>query len=310
MTTLCRDLTDHSGNRTIEPTQLPRAFLPVYPATAELHLDLRPLLHPLLQPLTLGISEFTFANLYLFRHRHHYRLTVLEDGVLAVLGRERERPFFLLPLGLPAPEVLARLFADQEVLKCASTDQAGQLTTMGYRAIEDRDNFDYLYRRQDLAELGGRSYHKKRNLVKAFVSAHEYEARPLKEEFRGEALAVLDAWMAGAEQPGDYEAAREALEQMEPLQLCGGIYSVAGRPAAYVLGEELAGGTSFVIHFEKAAPGYKGLYQFINQSFAAILPEDYETINREQDLGDMGLRQAKLSYRPTGFVKKFRVYAK
>ena len=86
MTTLCRDLTDHSGNRTIEPTQLPRAFLPVYPATAELHLDLRPLLHPLLQPLTLGISEFTFANLYLFRHRHHYRLTVLEDGVLAELG--------------------------------------------------------------------------------------------------------------------------------------------------------------------------------------------------------------------------------
>lgn len=310
MTTPCRDMTGHPGGRTIEPTQPPQAFLPPYPATVELHLDLRPLLHPLLQPLAQGISEFTFANLYLFRHKHHYRLTVLEDGVLAVLGREQGTPFFLLPLGLPAPDALARLFADQGMLKCASADQASQLAAMGYRAVEDRDNFDYLYRRQDLAELGGRNYHKKRNLVKAFVSANEYEARPLREEFRGEALAVLDAWMAGAGQPGDYEAASEALEQMEPLQLCGGIYSVAGQPVAYVLGEELAGGASFVIHFEKAAPGYKGLYQFINQSFAAILPEDYETINREQDLGDPGLRQAKLSYRPTGFVEKFRVYAK
>ena len=54
--------------------------------------------------------------------------------------------------------------------------------------------------------------------------------------------------------------------------------------------------------------GYKGLYQFINQSFAAILPEDYQTINREQDLGDPGLRQAKLSYRPSSFVEKFRVF--
>ena len=309
MTQLCRNMPDHQDGRPIEPAPAPRTFLPLYPATAELHLDLRPLLHPLLQPITLGISEFTFANLYLFRHKHRYRLTVLEDGTMAVLGQEQGRPFFLLPLGLPAPDEFARLLAEQGMLKCASAEQASQLTAMGYRAVEDRDNFDYLYRRQDLAELGGRNYHKKRNLIKAFVSTHEYEARPLREEFRGEALAVLDAWVAGAGQPGDYEAAREALEQMLPLQLCGGIYSVAGQPAAYVLGESLANGASFVIHFEKAAPGYKGLYQFINQSFASVLPEDYETINREQDLGDPGLRQAKLSYRPIGFVEKFRVYA-
>jgi hypothetical protein len=93
------------------------------------------------------------------------------------------------------------------------------------------------------------------------------------------------------------------------LQLCGGIYYVETRPVAYVLGEELAGGASFVIHFEKAVRGYKGLYQFINQSFAAILPDVYQTINREQDLGEPGLRQAKLSYNPAGFIEKFKVYA-
>ena len=93
---------------------------------------------------------------------------------------------------------------------------------------------------------------------------------------------------------------------MEELQLCGGIYYVDGQPVAYSLGEELARGKSFVIHFEKAVSEYKGLWQFVNQAFASILPDKYETVNREQDLGNEGLRKAKLSYKPVGFVKKYR----
>jgi uncharacterized protein len=195
------------------------------------------------------------------------------------------------------------------LMKCVSKAQAAVLEQMGYKIAEDRNNFDYLYRRQDLALLGGRRYHSKRNLIKAFTNAHVFAAKPLRPEFRDDALRVLDDWRDGVNGPADYEAAREALELMEPLQLCGGIYYVQSRPVAYVLGEELAGGESFVIHFEKAVPGYKGLYQFINQSFASILPEDYATINREQDLGDEGLRRAKLSYVPAGFVEKFKVVA-
>ena len=118
---------------------------------------------------------------------------------------------------------------------------------------------------------------------------------------------MLDDWRAENDQAGDYEAAREGLEKSEELQLCGGIYYVEERPVAYVLGEELAGVATYLIHFEKAVAGYKGLYQFINQSFASVLPEDYETINREQDMGDPGLRHAKLSYRPSGFIEKFKV---
>ncbi|MFC1783570.1 phosphatidylglycerol lysyltransferase domain-containing protein, partial [Planctomycetota bacterium] len=118
----------------------------------------------------------------------------------------------------------------------------------------------------------------------------------------------LEDWARQRDDPGDYEAAREGLEKMWPLQLCGGIYYVESEPVAYSLGEELAQGRSFVIHFEKAikADQYKGIYQFINQAFASILPEKYDTINREQDLGDPGLRQAKEGYNPVGWVKKYR----
>ncbi len=282
-------------------------MLPLYPETAPLTLGLRPLLHPRFQQLAEGISEFTFANLYLFRHAHRYAIAAMTDGTLVILGRDGTADFFMLPFSLPESSLLEQLFDSHTMLKCATKAQATALAAMGYRILADRDNFDYLYRRQDLALLGGRHYHKKRNLVKAFVSTHAFAARPLREEYRDDALQVLDRWRSEVGE-GDYAAAREALERMEDLQLCGGIYYVQTEPVAYVLGEEVAKGACFAIHFEKAVSGYKGLYQYINQSFAAILPENYATINREQDLGDEGLRKAKLSYNPSGFVEKFKIY--
>jgi hypothetical protein len=180
------------------------------------------------------------------------------------------------------------------------------LTNMGYCVAEDRNNFDYLYLREELVKLPGARFHKKKNMVNAFISSYSYEAKPLLREYMNDAVAVLDMWRQEKGGYGDYVAAKEALEKAEELQLCGGIYYVDGKPAAYTLGEELRRAKSFVIHFEKAAGDYKGLYQFVNQSFAAILPDKYKFINREQDLGDEGMRQAKMTYRPIGFVKKYR----
>ncbi|MDO5674675.1 MAG: DUF2156 domain-containing protein [bacterium] len=285
-------------------------MLASYPDSTPVILELRPLLHPLFQQVQSGISEHTFANIYLFRNTHNYRLTRLADATIAILGRNQEQSFFMLPFGLPETVLLEQLFHDQSMMKCVSASQKTILEEQGYSVREDRDNFDYLYLRHDLAELAGRQFHKKRNLVKAFVSSHDYTAQPLTEEYVPQAIAVLDAWQGKQARGADYLAAKEALLRMEELQLCGGLYFVEKDPVAYVLGEELGGGGSFAIHFEKAAPGYKGLYQFINQSFASVLPESYATINREQDLGIEGLRKAKLSYNPTGFVEKYRAYAK
>ena len=285
-------------------------MVPRYPAAAAVTLEHRILLHPKFQLLPHGISEFTFANIFLFRQAHNYQISLLDDDLLVILGRDGEVPFFMLPFGIPSTEMLERLFEDHRTIKGASEEQSACFSDWGYRVVEDRDNFDYLYLRKELAELTGRKYHKKRNLVKAFVEAHPYVARPLLEEYVRDALQILEGWREAHGSQGDYAAAREALEKSWELQLCGGIYYVDDHPVAYTLGEELAGGSSFVIHFEKAVPGYKGLFQFLNQSFASMLPEKYETINREQDLGDDGLRQAKHSYKPSGFVKKYRVYPK
>lgn len=281
-------------------------MIPDYPGTAELSLTMRHELHPLLQKLPEGISEFTFANLYLFRKTHSYRITQFENGLIILLGKDVNESFFMSPFGLPEKENLKELFNTFTTMKCVSQSQSELLTAQGFDVFEDRDNFDYLYLRSDLAQLTGRKFSKKRNLIKAFINNYAYEGKPLLEEHKDEALGVLEQWKDGRDDPGDYTAAREALEKMEELQLCGGIYYTDGKPIAYSLGEELMLGSSFVIHFEKAVSGYKGLWQFVNQTFASILPEKYTYINREQDLGSEGLRSAKMSYKPVDFIHKYK----
>ena len=282
-------------------------MIPNYPDTTEITLESRDLLHPLFQTLKEGISEYAFANIYLFRDIHQYKVSRLDDQQFVIIGKDGNNPFFMLPFGIPDHLLLEELFKNHRSLKAATENQAKELAEMGYIATEDRDNFDYLYSREELVKLAGRKFHKKKNLVNAFINNYNYEGKPLLEEYIPDAIQILEGWRKGRESPGDYSANREALEKSEELQLCGGIYYVEGEPAAFSLGEELALGKSFVIHFEKALGKYKGIYQFVNKCFASILPEKYKYINREQDLGEPGLRQAKMSYRPVGFVKKYRV---
>lgn len=280
--------------------------IPEYPRSTAVSMDVRPVLHQLFKKLRSPISEFTFANLFLFRKTHNYRVSVLKGGLHVITGNDNGKTFFMLPFGIPDGDTLSVLFKDYSFMKAATESQARELEEKGFYVVEDRDNFDYLYFREELSELSGRKFHRKKNLVNFFMGAYSCEGKPLIDKYINDALEVLEKWQAAQEDKGDYQAAKEALMMCDPLALCGFMYYVEGKPAAWVLGEELTPDT-FVIHFEKGVDEYKGLLQYVNKSFAELLPAKYKFINREQDLGHEGLRKSKLSYRPAGFVKKYKV---
>ena len=60
--------------------------IPSYPDSCPVSLNLRSGLHELLHTLPDGVSEFTFANLYLFREKHQYRLAMLPDNLIVITG--------------------------------------------------------------------------------------------------------------------------------------------------------------------------------------------------------------------------------
>jgi hypothetical protein len=291
--------------------------IPCFPEFVPLTMELKNEMHPKLSLTPDGVSEFTFADLYLFRKRYGYKVSKIEDKTFIISGvqpphSEGENPhtFFMTPCAAPGKGILEELFKTHDFWKNISDSVLipvrARLEAGGLTITEDRDNFDYLYPRTDLAELAGKKFHKKRNLVSQFFSLYpRHEEKILMPELIPDALEVLEKWKQNRGDDGDYVAGREALELFADLNLKGAIYYVDGKPAAWCLGEPIARGRIFTIHFEKGLDEYKGIYQFINQAFAASLPEYLTYINREQDLGSEGLRQAKMTYRPSGFVRKY-----
>jgi hypothetical protein len=297
-------------------------LIPCYPDFAPLSPGMKNILHPRLSLTANGVSEFTFSSLYLFRNRYHYRVSrnranggFIIAGEQPATGHGVARPFFMTPCEAPGRDTFESLFAAhgywKNIPEAIYESSRQQLESWGITVSEDRDNFDYLYYRSELAVLSGKKFHKKRNLIHQFVHTYSYEQKLLIPALIPQAMEVLEQWRQDKSflqiggNGGDYAAAREALEQFDSLALRGYIYFADGKPAAYCLGESIAKGKMFAIHFEKGIDHYKGIYQFMNHAFAAALPRFFVFLNREQDLGDEGLRQAKMTYRPCGFVRKY-----
>ena len=83
----------------------------------------------------------------------------------------------------------------------------------------------------------------------------------------------------------------------DALGMIGGSIFVDGRLVAFTYGSAVTTDT-FDVCVEKADRRMEGAFAIINQQFAEHLPEQYIYLNREEDMGIPGLRQAKLSYHP------------
>jgi hypothetical protein len=178
---------------------------------------------------------------------------------------------------------------------------------------ETRDQWDYIYKVSELAVLEGNRFHKKKNLVNQFKKKYDFKYLPFSQEMVTKALEMQTDWCTWKDCEDNATLAAEnrviskILNQWEEIRnLIGGAVMVDGMMVCYTIAEPLTE-DMVLIHFEKGNPDYKGSYQAINQMFLDEVKDQFEYVNREQDLGDEGLRKAKMSYHPIAFVKKFCV---
>ena len=177
--------------------------------------------------------------------------------------------------------------------------------------VPNRDHWDYIYSVEELINLKGNKYHKKKNLLRQFLRKYDATYHHLDEEKIEKALTLQTEWCLwrDCEDSTTLEAENQAIlntfhDWRHLRDIFGGGLDVEGNMVAYSIAEPLDAQT-LVIHFEKGCPGHKGVYQAINQMFLAQSGSSYAFVNREQDLGDPGLRKAKESYHPVRYLKKF-----
>ena len=184
----------------------------------------------------------------------------------------------------------------------------------GRISVEDqRGQWDYLYRAEDLIGLRGNRLHKKKNLVNQFVKKYDYEYQSFGFKQIEHAVAMQEDWCTWRDCESSEVLAAEnrailrVLDHWDKLSpILGGALFVNQIIVAYTLAEPLTEDT-LLIHFEKGCPDFKGVYQAINQMFLAQAADGFTWVNREQDLDNEGLRKAKLSYQPADFLKKSKV---
>lgn len=268
--------------------------------------------------------EYSFANLSLWGRQQAAFL----HGCVAFFCHFHGRSIYLYPIGNGNKKaVIEAILHDAKTrgIPCRFTGMTDadreELETLfpgKFHFKTPRDTFDYVYAIDDLADLRGRKFQKKRNHVNRFRIEHpNYEVRELNACNLHQALAMVDDWyrIRMKEDPeGDYLleniAMAKAFRNYKGLQMEGIVLMEEGRVLAVTMGSRM-GADTFDIHFEKAREDVDGAYNTVNCEFARFLRLKYPEVkflNREDDLGLEGLRKAKLSYNPHHMVEKHWAY--
>lgn len=264
-------------------------------------------------------SEYCFSNNFNWKDIYKIEIAKYKDyGILRNGGRSKN---FLYPFGKgDIKEVINELFkvCDEENIPFGMfgiNEQARLLLEENFPDVfefhEQRDYEDYIYLSEKLISLSGKKLHSKRNHINFFLNEYEdWQYEPLTKENMQDAIDMSKKWCIENEvnenedKMQEMKSVKSAFENFEELSLIGGLIRLNGEVIAFSIGEPLSSDT-FIVHIEKAFSHIRGAYPMINQQFAIHNCKDFLYVNREEDTGDLGLRKAKLSYRPEIILKKY-----
>ena len=272
-------------------------------------------------------SEYTFSNNYIYRKIYHIQAARMQDYYIVRSGKDEKETSYLFPAGSGDIKPVLLAMMDDAALRGqpfrvhgVTKEQLAVVESLfpgRFQAQEVRDNFDYLYESSALITLSGKKLHSKRNFINRFQTEQEgrWRYEPITAENLEDCWQMNLKWceqMGCGEDPSLMDemcAVRNCFENFQALGLLGGALYVADKVVAYTMGRPLCADT-FIVHVEKAFPQVTGAYPTINQQFVSHNCADFRYINREDDVGDEGLRKAKLSYHPAILLEKYALTMK
>lgn len=282
-----------------------------------------PQIRSLLEHAPSRTCDFTIGGIYMWTDYFRYRRTIIDDTLIVSGLSELDvtKPAFSLPVGrMPLIRSIAMLrdYCESEGIECRLSaipeEAVVSLEKLGGRVDAQLSDWtDYLYDAAPLATLSGKKMSKKRNHVNAFAAAYPgYRFEPLTPDNLAAVTSFYNAMHLAADKGVTAE-----VERMQTLRVLANPWAypfhgaVLSTPSdgivAFTLGE-IKDDTLYV-HIEKMRHDITGAGETVNKLFAADMAERYAIryINREEDAGDEGLRQAKESYHPAAMLRKYDI---
>ncbi|MBU8910222.1 MAG: DUF2156 domain-containing protein [Desulfobacterales bacterium] len=260
--------------------------------------------------------EYNFSNLYAWQDAYRLSWTLYQERLLIYDGISQ---CAFMPLGEDfSPEELVILSLNLKNAGLTSefslltSDYLKKFPEIGnyYTVKEERDHSEYIYDVDSLCELTGTKLHKKRNLISQFKRDNpDFEVHLLNGEYRQKALGLAQDQLNRRKKRSntldrESRALEASFDHFEELRLEGLVITVRNKMVAFSVFSELNHST-YDIQFEKSDMNFKGAAQVINHETAKHLKHKCQYLNREQDLGIKGLRQAKMSYDPVELITPY-----
>lgn len=276
-----------------------------------------------------NISEYNFNLLQLWKFVYQPSYAI-ENDILYITQRYKRHEYALMPIcdksryGEAFERIVNYIKGKEETftMYCVNEDFAQYIEENhgdDYEILKSRDEADYIYDADQLRTLKGTKFHKKRNHVNRFIKDYDgrWDYKELTSKDLPDCCKLLMEWKEQKSQEsyeqiqGEILGIRDILDNIEDMSAkAAGIY-VDGKLEAFTIGSyHWLNHEMGVIHVEKANTSMRGLYPLINQQFLIHGLKDATYVNREEDMGSEGMRQAKMAYRPIDFAWKYSIYEK
>ncbi len=263
--------------------------------------------------------DYTMGVVYMWRDFFHTEYALCDGMLFLRMRDDRGDIFHLLPIGCgDLTKAMRTLFHESDCclrFSAVTEDQLKQLhAQFGAPAqlIEDRRWADYIYDREKLSTYAGKKLAGQRNHVNRFMKEHgSFRYEPITAANMEEARAFLHLHREeqGKDDPvalKEYNYTLDTLDHFDDLHYTGALLKLPdGSVCGMCLGETV--GDTLYVHAEKALRAVHGASQLLCREYAAHAAQHVKYINREDDMGDEGLRYAKLSLHPSILLMKHTV---
>lgn len=263
------------------------------------------------------LCDYSVGGTVMWRNTFNIHFTIYKDTLIMRQSYINDEIFFVPPIGENPEEAL-----EQVRIWCATKDIPVRLCVLSetdlawlpnpdlWKIRETEHWGDYLYPAEQLATLKGRSLAGQRNHINFFVKTWpDYRTEKIDEGNIGGVRNLLDKYRREISKDSqlfvdEILGDEEVIENFDSYGFLGLCLIADGKVVAYAMGEVV--GDTLHVHIEKADRSYRGAYQMIVREFARTYAVDgVKYINREDDSGDDGLRQSKLSYHPSEILRKY-----